>query len=100
MGTLDGKVALVTGSSRGIGAATANLFAQHGARVAVHGRDGTALADVQSEIERAGGKAMRAVADLTKFSEIEAMRRQIEQEFGPIDILVACGRQLYHARPA
>jgi len=89
MSVLEGKVGLVTGSSRGIGAATAKLFAQHGAKVVVHGRDETALADVRSEIERAGGKAMQAVADITVFAEIEAMRRKIEQEFGPIDILVA-----------
>ena len=89
MGTLDGKIALVTGSSRGIGAAIARLFAQHGARVAVHGRDETAIAAVHAEIERAGGKAIQVVADITKFSEIETLRRQIEQEFGPIDILVA-----------
>ena len=79
----------MTGSSRGIGAATAKLLAQHGARVVVQGRDETALAEVQAEIGRAGGKAMQAVADITKFTEIEAMRGQIEQEFGPIDILVA-----------
>ncbi|HKW50592.1 MAG TPA: SDR family NAD(P)-dependent oxidoreductase, partial [Candidatus Eisenbacteria bacterium] len=89
MSALEDKVALVTGSSRGIGAATAKLFAQHGAKVVVHGRDETALADVQAEIARSGGKAMQAVADITKFTEIEAMRGQIEQEFGPIDILVA-----------
>ena len=89
MDTLDGKVALVTGSSRGIGAATAKLFAQRGARVVVHGRDERALADVHAEIERAGGEAMHVVADVARFAEIEALRRQIEREFGPIDILVA-----------
>jgi 3-oxoacyl-[acyl-carrier protein] reductase len=89
MGALNDKVAWVTGSSRGIGAAIARLFAQHGAKVAVHGRDPAALSAVQAEIERAGGTAMQAVADVTKFTEIEAMRRKIEQELGPIEILVA-----------
>ncbi len=89
MSVLNDKVALVTGSSRGIGAAIARLFAQHGAKVVVHGRDRTALFAVQAEIERAGGKAMSVVADVTKFAEIEEMRRQIEQDFGPVDILVA-----------
>src|SRR5262245_55684979 len=89
MSVLNNKVALVTGSSRGIGAAIARLFAQQEAKVVVHGRDTTALSAVKAEIEQAGGKAMYVMADITKFAEIEAMRRQIEQTFGPIDILVA-----------
>ncbi len=89
MSGFNGKVALVTGSSRGIGAAIARLFAQHGARVAVHGRDEAALAAVRAGIERAGGTAMQVVADVTKFTEIETMRRQIERTFGPVDVLVA-----------
>jgi 3-oxoacyl-[acyl-carrier protein] reductase len=89
MGALNNKVALVTGSSRGIGAAVARLFAQQGAKVVVNGRDTAALSAVQAEIEGAGGKAMQVAADVTRFSEIEAMRRQIEEAFGPIDILVA-----------
>jgi 3-oxoacyl-[acyl-carrier protein] reductase len=87
--TLKDKTALVTGSSRGIGAAIARLFAQQGARVAVHGRDTAALAAVQADIERAGGTAMPVVADVTRFSEIEAMRQEIERELGPIEILIA-----------
>jgi 3-oxoacyl-[acyl-carrier protein] reductase len=89
MTDLKGKVALVTGSSRGIGAAIAREFAREGAKVVVHGRDVEAMASVQAEIERAGGQAMRVAADITSFAEIERMRGQIEGEFGPIDILVA-----------
>jgi 3-oxoacyl-[acyl-carrier protein] reductase len=89
MNGLRDKVALVTGSSRGIGAAVAKLFAAQGARVAVHGRDIAALAAVSRDIEDAGGRAIHVVADVTKFVEIEAVRLLVEQQLGPIDILVA-----------
>ncbi|HEY6209049.1 MAG TPA: SDR family NAD(P)-dependent oxidoreductase, partial [Gemmatimonadales bacterium] len=56
MNALSERIALVTGSSRGIGAAIARLFARHGARVAVHGRDAAALSLVRADIERAGGR--------------------------------------------
>lgn len=87
--SLADKVVLVTGSSRGIGAAIAKLFAQQGAKVVVHGRDQAALASVQHEIEQEGGTAIQAVADMTKFAEVESLRQQVENELGPIDILVA-----------
>lgn len=89
MNALDNKAALVTGSSRGIGAAIARLFARQGAKVAIHGRDAAALSTVQAEIERAGGKAIQVTGDVTHFAEIESMRHQVEQAFGQIDILVA-----------
>ncbi len=89
MGILSDKVALITGSSRGIGAAIARQFAQEGAKVVVHGRDLEALTSIQEEIKKSGGQVMQVAADITSFSEIEKMRLQIEKKFGPVDILVA-----------
>ena len=83
------KVVLITGSSRGIGAAIATAFAKHGAKVVLHGRDEAALKNVQKSIVSSGGNAMIAMADLNKFHEIEAMREKILQNSGEVDILVA-----------
>jgi 3-oxoacyl-[acyl-carrier protein] reductase len=89
MGILNGKVALVTGSSRGIGAAVAKILAREGAKVAIHGRDESALARVAAELELTDSRVIQVVADVTKFAEIEDARRQIEGEFGPVELLVA-----------
>jgi 3-oxoacyl-[acyl-carrier protein] reductase len=89
MGSLEGRVSIVTGSSRGIGAAIVRAFADEGAWVAVHGRDRSALDSVASTISAAGGRAMPVIAELTSFDEIERAREQIEQDLGPVDIVVA-----------
>jgi 3-oxoacyl-[acyl-carrier protein] reductase len=88
MGVLNDKVALITGSSRGIGAAIATLFAAEGATVALHGRDEKALATVQSVIA-SKARVASFVADVTQFDQVEEMRAAIERSLGPIDILVA-----------
>jgi 3-oxoacyl-[acyl-carrier protein] reductase len=87
--SLKDRVVLVTGSSHGIGAAIATQFAAQGAKVVVHGRDAEAMAAVTARIEKAGGQAIAVAADVTSFADIEGMRRAIEDEFGPVDVLVA-----------
>jgi 3-oxoacyl-[acyl-carrier protein] reductase len=89
MNELEDRVALVTGSSRGIGAAIAKVLAERGAAVIVHGRDTGAVAAVTADIDNAGGRAFEAIADLTEYDQVEGMRDSIEQRFGPVDILVA-----------
>jgi 3-oxoacyl-[acyl-carrier protein] reductase len=89
MSTLDGQVALVTGSSRGIGAAIAIQLARRGAAVAVHGRDQAAVRDVAAAVEGNGGKVIEVTGELSDFARVEAVRGQVEAELGPVDILVA-----------
>jgi len=89
MNVLAGRVALVTGSSRGIGAAIARSFAAEGAAVVVHGRDAEAAAAVERQIAEAGGRVTTVLADLTDATQIASMRASIEDSLGPVDILVA-----------
>lgn len=86
---LEGKVSLVTGSSSGIGRATAEALAANGARVAINFHRNEAGADAarKSIVDR-GGRAIVVQADVTRASEVESLVKQVVAELGPIDILV------------
>lgn len=86
---LAGKVALVTGGSGGIGAATCFLLAANGVKVAVHGRDEAKIDAVVDEIDSNGGRAIGVPAEVTDFAAIERMRERVEEELGPVEVLAA-----------
>jgi 3-oxoacyl-[acyl-carrier protein] reductase len=86
---LEDRTVLITGASRGIGAATARLFGRHGAKVVVnYFRSEEAANAVVGEIEAAGGKALSIRADVRNPDEVDAMFARAEQAFGEVDTLV------------
>ena len=85
---LQNRVALVTGASRGIGAATAEVLAKRGARVAVTARTLVDLDRVAGGIKAAGGQALAVPCDVLDQEEVEAMVKRVLDEWGRLDILV------------
>ena len=85
MGVLDGKAAIVTGSARGIGRATAELLAEQGARILVNDLDGDVAEEASKEIE---GETVAFAGDLTKGDTPDQLVQKAVDEFGKIDIIV------------
>lgn len=88
----DGRIALITGASRGIGAATAVLFGQRGYRVAVHHDNNPAEAGhIATRISDLGGEALVVRADLTQAQDVADLVDTVSQHWGPIEVLVHDG---------
>ncbi len=88
MTTLQGRVAVVTGASGGIGAGLAVMLAGEGARVVIAARRKAALERVATDIRRSGGSALPIVTDLARDDSLANLVAQTRVELGPIDILV------------
>lgn len=88
MGNLSGKVIVVTGASKGIGAAAAAALAREGATVMLTARDGRLAGDVAAGIVRDGGKASARACDVSDYAQVEGLIAETEGRFGKIDILV------------
>jgi A-factor type gamma-butyrolactone 1'-reductase (1S-forming) len=84
----EGKVALITGASRGIGAATARLFAQEGATVVLASRSEEELARIVEEIRVNGGEVMAATTDVAEAASVETLIQRTVDVYGRLDIAV------------
>ncbi|MBT7954807.1 MAG: SDR family NAD(P)-dependent oxidoreductase [Rhodospirillaceae bacterium] len=88
-GKLAGRIAVITGASRGIGAATAKIFAAEGAHVILVARTQGGLEEIDDEIRSAGGTASLVPMDLTDYGKIDEMGATIFERYGKLDILIA-----------
>lgn len=98
-GALAGKIALVTGASRGIGAAVAKRYAQEGAHVILVARTIGGLEEVDDQIKAAGGEATLVPLDLLEFEKIDQLGGIVAKRFGRLDILVGNAAMLGELAP-
>lgn len=87
--SIKGKSVIVTGASKGIGKGIARVFAQHGAKVLVVGRDLSQAEATAKEFEQAGGTASGFSADVTKLADMEKMAKTAADRYGSVDVLCA-----------
>lgn len=99
MTRLAGRIALVTGASRGIGAAAAVKLAAEGAHVILTGRDAAGLEQTDDAIRQAGGSATLAPLDLTDVSLLQFLAEQVATRYGRLDLLVGNAAQISDLSP-
>ena len=87
MGKLDGKVAITTGATSGMGRATAKLFAAEGAKVVVTGRNEERAKEVVDDIKAAGNEAIYVIADMTNMDDVKKIFDVTMETYGTVDIL-------------
>ncbi|HLV98949.1 MAG TPA: glucose 1-dehydrogenase [Ktedonobacterales bacterium] len=85
---LAGKIAIITGAGRGIGAATARLFAREGAAVVLASRSEAELAALAEEIQASGGQALAVTTDVADAASVEALVKQAIDTYGKLDIAI------------
>ena len=85
---METQTVVVTGASAGIGRATARLFGQRGARVALIARGQVGLDGAARDVQEVGGQAMAISADVADYEQVTVAARQAEEQFGPIDVWV------------
>jgi NAD(P)-dependent dehydrogenase (short-subunit alcohol dehydrogenase family) len=88
MGKLDGKIAIVTGGNRGIGAGIARGFVREGASVVIAARDAARLEQAAAELTALGGTVLAVPTDITSEADVEELFRQAMERFGRVDLLV------------
>jgi NAD(P)-dependent dehydrogenase (short-subunit alcohol dehydrogenase family) len=86
MGRLDGKIAVITGGSAGMGLAAAKLFVEEGARVVITGRDQAAL---DAAVRSIGRDVEAFRSDISSVADLEALRAHIEKQYGRVDVVFA-----------
>jgi NAD(P)-dependent dehydrogenase (short-subunit alcohol dehydrogenase family) len=88
MGVLDGKVAIITGASKGIGRVTSVRFAREGARIVCAARSADLVKETVAAVEKAGGRALAVVSDVSKENDVRRLVDSAVKAFGRIDILI------------
>jgi len=99
MGRLDGRLALITGASRGLGAALAERFAQEGARLVLVARTPGGLEEVDDRVRAAGGEATLVPQDLGEAAAIDELGSVLAQRFGHLDILIGNAAEQHTLSP-